>query len=126
MEESDDIVMTPAGAGSESGIRQAERGDSEILLRVKKPASFTVEMSGVPVLSVTRTGGAVRIELGEGAGERLVLGDSFRAFINEFLQTKFDAHVHPMPTGQVTAPPHPAFAGTQMPETLLSGVVKAK
>jgi hypothetical protein len=126
MEDSDDIVVTPAGAGSESGLRQVQGGDSEILLRMKKPATLTVEVGGVAVLTVTRDAGSVRIDLGESAAERVVLGDSFRAFINEFLQAKFDAHVHPIPSGQFTAPPHAAFVGTQMPDTMLSNVVKAK
>ena len=126
VEESQDMIITPAGAGSESTLRQAQGGESEILLRVKQPAVFTVEIGGAPVLTITREAGAVRIELGEAAGERLVLGDSFRAFINDFLQTKFDAHVHLIPSGQATTPPHAAFVGAQMPEELLSRVAKTR
>jgi hypothetical protein len=120
------MIITPAGAGSESTLRQAQGGESEILLRVKQPAVFTVEIGGTPVLTIAREAGTVRIELGEAAGERLVLGDSFRSFINDFLQTKFDVHVHPIPSGAVTAPPHAAFVGAQMPEELLSRVAKAR
>jgi len=127
MSQSEEIVITTAGSGSEADLRHAQRlQPGEILIRLKSSGTFTVEVRGQAVLSVAAGQDGVRIDLGAAASERLVLGDSFRSFLNDFLQTKFDAHVHPIPSGQVTAPPHAAFVGAQMPEELLSRVAKVR
>jgi hypothetical protein len=121
-----DLIIDATGVGSESALRQAQPFGSEVLLRLKKPSTFTVEVGGVAVLTVSNEGGAVRIELGADATERVVLGDSFRAFLNQFIQEKFDAHVHALPNGTASSPPQAAFTGAQMPEELLSPNVRAR
>jgi hypothetical protein len=57
---------------------------------------FTVEMDGVDVLEVFKQGAQVRIDLGEGATERVVLGDAFMAL--------FNSHQHPTSMGPSGTP----------------------
>jgi hypothetical protein len=122
----EELVIDTSGVGSESTLRQSQPFGSGVVLRLQNPATFTVEVGGSAVLKITNEGGGVRIDLGESAGERLLLGDSFRAFLNEFLSAKFDAHVHQLPNGQATTPPLPTFTGAQMPEQLLSSSTRAR
>lgn len=122
----DELIIDTSGVGSESAIRQAQPFESTVLLRLVNPSTFTVEIAGSPVLKISNEEGAVRIDLGESAGERLLLGDSFRAFLNDFLSAKFDAHVHQLPNGQPTTPPLAPFTGSKMPEELLSSSARAR
>lgn len=121
-----ELIIDTTGVGSESTLRQAQPRHGGVILRLEDPATFTVEVSRVPDLKITNEGGSVRIDLGYASNERLVLGDSFRAFINDFLTAKFDAHVHQLPSGQSTTPPHPAFTGAAMPEALITTQVRAR
>ncbi len=101
---------------------------------MKDSTRFTVEVNGTDVLEVWKDGGQVRIDLGEGATERLILGDAFRTFLNNFFSTIFDLHTHlagtmTTPSGAVTGvsgAPIPAFTGTQMQTSLLSDLAKTK
>lgn len=126
MSDSSELLVSTAGVGSEADLRHARPSSGgEILLRVKSPGTFTVEVGGEAILTITRDAASTRIDLGPGGGERLVLGDRFRAFLNDFIAAKFDAHVHGIAQG-VTTPPQPAFVGTVMPEELLSGVSRTR
>jgi hypothetical protein len=122
----DELIIDTSGVGSEATLRQAQPFGSGVLLRLQGPSTFTVEIGGSPILKIASEGGAVRIDLGEAAGERLLLGESFCAFLNDFLTAKFDAHVHQLPNGQSTTPPLAPFTGAQVPEQVLSNVARAR
>lgn len=126
MTEKSEVVICTAGTGSEADLRHVQPFyQGEILIRLQNPGTFTVEVGGEPILTIARSEGAVRVDLGPAGGERLVLGDRFRAFLNEFISAKFDAHVHAV-SGNVTTPPQAAFIGAQMPEELLSSVTRTR
>lgn len=102
------------------------RSAGDIHLHLKPDASLTIKLGDSVALRLESIGGWTRIELGEHADQRLVLGDRLLAFLSDFIQQKFDAHTHNTPSGHPTTPPLPAFTGTQVTEELLSDVVFAK
>lgn len=135
----DDRVQEDPAAGASSG---------HVRVRLKENRRLTVEIDGTDVLEVWQDGNQVRIDLGEGAGQRLVLGDDFRAFLNDWLSDVFENHQHlagtlvgsvPV-TGQTggVAPsaipvppalpivPMPQFLGSQMNDDLLSDLARTK
>jgi hypothetical protein len=79
-------------------------------------------MDGADVLEVWKDGGQVRVDLGEGATERVILGDSFLTYFNNFI-TLYLAHTHSSavgPTGPPQAPVDP------MTDVLLSDLAKTR
>lgn len=123
-----DVLIDTVGAYTDPATEDASGSVGQIRLRVKNSQRFTVEMDGTDVLEVWKDGGQVRIDLGEGASERVVLGDSFRDFLNDFLTNIFDQHTHSSGTG-TTGTPLPAFVSPirqDMGADLLSDLVKAK
>jgi hypothetical protein len=127
----DDPTATEEFAGSRLEIqengdysidtRDASQGDVHVHLSDGR--ALVVHVDGSPALSVSRSGGTTTIDLGGSASERVLLGDAFKAFLNEFLATKFDLHVHPTSMGP-SGPPLPPFTGTMMGDDLLSNVTR--
>lgn len=118
------VVVGTAGVGDERDLlHHGEPGSP--LVRVRSSGAVEIEVGGEVLLCIARRGDSVTIDLGAGAEERLVLGDSFRGFLNEFIAERFDAHVHAV-QGKVTTPPQPQFTGAQMPEEHLSRTVRGR
>lgn len=97
----------------------------DVYIRLSPGRAFHIVVDGTTVFEVTSNGSSVRIDLGGGATERLVLGDALRSLLNEFWQTKYDLHTHPTPMGP-SGPPLPLFTGTQMTDDQLSDVARTK
>lgn len=108
-----DVLIDTVGAHADQEAENPATGGGQVRLRAKGTQRVTIEMDGQDVLEVWRDGAQVRIDLGEGASERLVLGDSFKTF--------FDAHVHPDPVGGTTGPPTVA-----LPDSVLSDVTRTR
>jgi hypothetical protein len=113
------------GGGNYSIDTREADAAGDTTLRLKSGASLKVEIGGIPALRIEEIGGWVRIELAEGADQRLVLGDQLVAVLNNFFQTKFDLHVHPTAMGP-SGPPLPAFIGTQLDDSVLSDIARTK
>lgn len=129
-----DLLIDGVGAYTDPSTETPDDAGGQIRVRVKNAQRFTIEMDGTDVLEVWKDGGQVRIDLGEGAAQRLILGDDFKTFLNNFLSTKFDLHTHVAGTllDSLTNPVTGAtgvpvgFTGTQMDDTLLSDLAKTK
>jgi len=119
---SGDLLIDTVGATTDEVSEAPDPAGGQVRIRVKSAERFTVEMNGLDVLEVFRTGSQIRIDLGEGATERLVLGDAFMTFLNNFLVAEYNAHTHSTGTGP-SGPPLPA---TQMTGALLSDVSKTR
>lgn len=92
-----DILIDTVGAHDDPVLELPVTGAGQVRIRVKGSQRFTVEMDGVDVLEVSKDGlGNVHIDLGEGATERIVLGDSFALLYN--------AHVHGTAIGPTGIP----------------------
>jgi len=123
-----DVLIDTVGAFTDPATEDASGDVGQVRIRVKNSRRFTVEMDGTDVLEVWKDGSQVRIDLGEGATERVVLGDSFRDFLNDFLTNYFDQHTHSSGTG-TTGTPLPAFVSPvrqDMGTDLLSDLAKVK
>lgn len=117
------VLFDTVGAYSDLVDETGSGGDFRV--RMKDSKTYVIEMDGTDVLEVYQDGsGQVRVDLGEGAGERLVLGDSFRTFLNNFLNLVFNLHTHTIPYGGSTGTPNPT--ASEMPETNLSELAKTK
>lgn len=139
-----DVLMDTVGATSNDDTEDPADGSGHIRFRVKENRRLTVEMDGTDVLEIWNDGGQVRIDLGEGATQRLILGDDFRAFLNDWLSTVFEGHQHEIgtlastsgtlsgQTGSVAATAVPpevppvTYLGTNMDEDLLSDLSRTK
>lgn len=138
-----DVLLDTVGATSDKVDEDPATGAGQVRLRLKDSERLTVEMDGIDVLEVWKDGSQVKIDLGEGATERLVMGDAFRSFLNGFLSSEWAKHQH-LPgtfvgasevTGQsgpvapVALPPDgslPNFLGIQMGEDVLSDLSRTK
>ena len=130
-----DVLLDTVGATDDKVDEDPASGRGQVRIRVKESERFTVEMDGVDVLEVWKDGGQVRVDLGEGADERIVLGDSFRTFynteidkVNTFWSAKFNTHTHTVPMGGSTGVPAAPQVDTlsSMGTALLSDLAKAK
>ena len=108
---------------AETGEEDATQGQGEIRIRIKEDRRVTIEVNGTDVFEVWQDGGQVRIDLGEGATERLILGDTFRSFFNDFITNIFNLHTHNSGTGPTDVPNQ---TQTTMPESHLSDLAKTK
>lgn len=129
--EQGDVLIDTVGAYSAPSTEDASVSSGQVRFRVKDSQRFTVSIGDdEDVLEVWKSGGQLRIDLGEGAGERLVLGDSFKTFLNNFFAVSFDAHTHSGGTiGGLTGPPGAAFIAPtrqDMGDSLLSDLAKTK
>jgi hypothetical protein len=114
-----------ASTGAYSIDTSAAESSGDIQLRLKPDSTVSISFGDGPAMRIESIGGWIRIELGGGASERLVLGDQLLAALNQFFQQKFDAHTHPTPAG-ASGPPLPAFAGTQLTDDVLSDIAFTK
>jgi hypothetical protein len=140
-----DVLIDTVGATDDRVEQDPEAGNSSghIRVRVKGDRRFTIEMDGEDVLEVWLDGDQVRIDLGEGAGERLVLGDAFRDWLNDWLSNVFESHQHEAGTlvssGPVTGQtggvavtalppviPPVQYLGNEMSEDVLSDLARTK
>lgn len=106
-----DYLLDTVGATADTEDETPGAG-GQVRIRVKSSQRLTVEMDGTDVLEVFESGGQVRIDLGAGAAERLVLGDTFMAL--------FNSHTHPTGVGPSGAPIQP------MGSSHLSSLAKTK
>ena len=90
-----DYLLDTVGATADTEDESPGAG-GQVRIRVKAGQRFTVEMDGTDVLEVWKDSGGVHIDLGEGATERIVLGDSFMSY--------FNGHEHFGPAG-LSGPP---------------------
>lgn len=117
------VTIAPTGDYS-IDTREAD-GTGDVVLRLKAGATLKVEIGDKLAMRMEDVGGWLRIELGDGAEQRLVLGDKLLEVLNRFFQTAFDLHVHPTPMGP-SGPPLPPFVGGKLDESVLSEVVYTK
>jgi len=137
--EQGDVLIDTVGAYEDGATEDAsDTGYGQVRIRVKEGQRFTVALGDDDdVLEVWKDGGQLRIDLGEGATERLVLGDSFRSYVNDQVKAYVDAHTHLPGTFLVTLPGPstvnvtgvsgaPVTTMPSMAETLLSDLAKTK
>lgn len=117
-----DLSRVYGKTNADEGEEDQNEGRGSFIVRVKSSERMTVEVNGTPVLEVYRNGGEFRIDLGEAANERIILGDSWLSFFNNFI-TLFNSHVHPSGTGPTGAP---TAAATSMTDALLSDISRTK
>lgn len=91
-----DVLVDTVGATDDAATEAPSTSHGQVRVRVKSSQRFTVEMDGVDVLEVFKQGAQVRIDLGEGATERVVLGDAFMSL--------FNSHQHPTSMGPSGTP----------------------
>jgi len=108
-----DVLIDTVGAYQERSTEDNAVATGDIRLRVKEGQKFTIAMGeDEDVLEVFKDGAQLRVDLGESADERVVLGDSFMQFFND--------HIHPTGVGPSDVPTVP------MDATLLSDLSKTK
>lgn len=131
-----DVLISTVGATDDPVDEDASASVGQVRVRVKDSQRFTVEIDGTDVLEVYKDGSQVKIDLGEGATQRLILGDDFMTFfnnqmqkINTFWTTIFNLHVHQGGTiSGLTDVPDPVQADSieQMTANLLSDLARTK
>jgi hypothetical protein len=108
-----DILIDTTGAYEDTATEDAGAARGDVRMRVKEGQRLTIAMGAdEDVLEVYKDGGQLRVDLGESADERVVLGDSFMQFFND--------HIHPTGVGPSDVPTLP------MDATLLSDLSKTK
>lgn len=107
--EQGDLLIDTVGAYSDPVTESAAGATGQVRVRVKDSVRFTVAMGDdEDVFEVFKDGNQLRIDLGENATERLVLGDSFL--------TLYNAHTHPTGTGPSGPPQTPMSAAQHLSE----------
>ena len=98
---SGDVLIDTVGATDDRVDEEPTDDTGHVRVRVKESQRLTVEMDGTDVLEIWKDGDQVKIDLGEGAAQQLILGNDFRTFFNEQMQkintfwtSRFNAHVH--------------------------------
>jgi hypothetical protein len=136
--EQGDFLIDTVGAYSDPSTEAADGAGGQVRVRVKSSERLTIAMGDdEDVFEVWKDGNnQLRVDIGEGATERLVLGDAFREFLNNFFDSKFDSHTHlagtlAAPSGGgavqgVTGAPEPSHRGTSMGANLLSDLGRTK
>ncbi len=81
-----EVLLDTVGAYTEPDTEDVTSDKGQIRVRVKDELKVTVECDGVDVLEVYKeAGGQVRIDLGEGAAQRLVLGDDQDSAVSTYV-----------------------------------------
>ena len=121
--EQGDLLIDTVGAYSDPATEAPTAPSGDVRFRVKGTQRLTISMGNdEDVLEVFRDGTQLRIDLGAGATEAVILGDGFRSFFNSFLN-EYRAHTHATGTGP-SGPPTTAATVIDMGTTLLSRVAK--
>jgi hypothetical protein len=100
--ETGDVLIDTVGAYEDGSTEDAGADSGQVRVRVKDTQRLTIAMGeDEDVLEVWKDGGQLRVDLGEGASERLVLGDIFKSYIdaqftriNTFWTSIFNLHTH--------------------------------
>lgn len=116
---------TTAAYGTDKIEEDPANGRGHVTFKVKDSRNFDVMMGNDVVFRVWKDGSQLKVDLGEGAGQRLILGDDFRSFLNTFFAQKFDLHTHTA-SGSTTTAPLAAFVGTLMGDDVLSDLARTK
>lgn len=146
--EQGDMVLDLLGATTDENNQTPSSNTGAFRVRVKggTASRATIEVDGTDVLEVFKQGSQVRVDLGQGAAQRLILGDDFRSFLNDWLTHVFAQHQHTAGTlvagvtavtglsgavSPTTVPPLPppsplSYTGSQMSDSLLSDLAKTK
>ncbi len=111
--------------GGDYIIDTTEALGGDVYVKLSSGRGLSIEVGGETIFEVTASDGTVRIDLGGGSGERLVLGDALKTLLNDFFQTKYDLHTHPTAMGP-SGPPLPLFTGAQVTDDHLSSVARTK
>lgn len=114
--ESGDVLIDTVGAYADRSTEDSAGGGGDVRVRVKDGQRFTVAIGGdEDVLEVYKSGGTLKIDLGEGAAERLVLGDTFLPLFNN--------HTH---TGVLTGMANSGTVTAPLTDSILSDLAKTK
>lgn len=134
--ETGDMLIDLLEAYGTDEDEDAANGQGDLRIRVKSDRSVTIEVNGTDVLEVFEDGGQVRVDLGAGADEQLVLGNQLSNFIRDEIATKvnnfwtliFNTHTHTVPMGGSTGAPAVAQTETiaNLPPEALSDLAKTK
>lgn len=98
-----DYLLDTVGATDDNVDEVVDSAGGQIRFRVKSEQRFTVEMDGTDVLEVFVDASQVRIDLGEGATQRLVLGDDNKMAFDNF-RTALSTWIGLVKTGIETSP----------------------
>lgn len=138
--EQGDVLIDTVGAYSDPATEDASVMSGQVRFRIKDSQRFTVSIGDdEDVLEVWKdTGtGQLRVDLGEGATERVVLGDTFKTYldaqlskINTFWTAVFNAHKHTGVTTGMGTSGTPDTTQTDsldsVPDNALSDLAKSK
>ena len=120
-----DVLIDTVGAYQDRATEDPSAAGGDVRVRVKEGQRLTIALgSDEDTLEVWKDGGQVRIDLGEDADERVILGDGFRQFFNDWLEQEYYLHTHP--TGVGPSDKTIQQLGTKMGEDLLSDLSKTK
>jgi hypothetical protein len=120
-----DILIDTTGAYEDAATEDTAAARGNVRMRVKEGQRLTIAMGAdEDVLEVFKDGDQLRVDLGEAADERVILGDSWRSFFNDWLSNEYYMHTHPTGVGPSSAPIEQL--GTEMSEDLLSDLSKTK
>lgn len=79
-----DVLINTAGAFTDPTNESASPSVGQIRFNLKNSQRFTVAMEGSDVFEVWKDGAQVRIDCGEGATQRMVLGDDQKTAFDNF------------------------------------------
>ena len=117
------MLLDLEGATADEVEEDPAQGNGSIRLRIKENRRVTVQVGGVDALELWHDGTGIRIDLGEAADERGVLGDLLLQFLRDFLTDEYLTHVHLTATGPSGAP---TVAPTLPTDALLSDIARTK
>lgn len=102
-----DVLVSTVGAFDDPTEEDASGSVGQVRIRVKDSRRFTVEMDGTDVFEVWKDGSQVRIDLGEGATQKIPLGDDYTTALKNALDA-IDSMLQTLSTA-TPAPPNAAL-----------------
>lgn len=135
--EQGDVLIDTVGAYSDPATEDASGAGGQVRVRVKDGERLTIAIGDdEDVLEVYKDGSQLKVDIGEGADEQLVLGNRLSDFIRDEIATKvnnfigtFNGHIHSGGTimGN-TGAPSTTFADTiaNLPADALSDLARTK
>ena len=103
-----DVLLDTVGATKDEVNEVPAPTGGQVRVRVKDTERFTVQIGTTDVLEVWRDLSGVHVDIGEGASEHLLLGDSFVTWLTNTLAPWILNHTHLFP---VTPPNNPTATG---------------